>query len=116
MKARVYRNDEVKRVVAFIPRGHAHVRLLLELEDQAIILSEATLAAVTRAYLSVLLHPLRRAVEMRLVRLPERKALYAEYQLLETGRGEEEVLAEAEEVWRSAITGSDGAGCSEHGG
>uniref|UniRef100_A0A7C3SKY7 Uncharacterized protein n=1 Tax=Thermofilum pendens TaxID=2269 RepID=A0A7C3SKY7_THEPE len=114
MSTKVYRNDEVKRVVAFIPRGHAHVRLLLELRDQAIILNEATLAAITRAYLSVLLHPLRKAVEMRLVRLPERKALYAEYQLLETERSEDEVLAEAEEIWQRA-TGSGGTGCPGHG-
>jgi len=114
--AKLYRNNEVKRVVAFIPSGHTHVRLILELKDQIIILNEATLAAITRAYLSVLLHPLRRAVEMKLVSVPERKAFYAEYQLLETERGEEEVLAEAEEIWRSATTGSGGAGCSEHGG
>jgi hypothetical protein len=115
MRARVYRNEEVSRVIAFIPRGHSHVRLLLELSDQVIILNEATLAAITRAYLSVLLHPLRRAVEMRLVRLQHRKALYAEYQLLETERSEEEVLAEAEEVWRSAAAGSEGTGCSGRG-
>jgi len=100
--ARVYRNEDVKRVIAFIPEGHVHVRLLIELKDQTLILQEATAAAIVRAYVAVATHPLRRAVELRQVRLEERKPLYAEHQLIEADRGEAEILNEAQELWLKA--------------
>ncbi|MEM1848209.1 MAG: hypothetical protein QXH70_03710 [Thermofilaceae archaeon] len=101
VRAKVYRNEEVKRVIAFIPRGHTHTRLILELNDQTLILQEATVAAIVRAYVSVAAHPTRRAVELVQARLAERKPKYAEHQLVESNRPEEEVLAEAEDIWRS---------------
>ncbi len=97
---RVYRNEDVERIVAFIPRGHMHTRLLLILEDQAIVLQEATVAAIVRAYASVALHPSRRAVELERRRLGkgERKPLFAEHQLVETNRDEDEVLEWVEKL------------------
>lgn len=100
---RVYRNEDVRRLVAFIPGGHKHLRLLLELSDQALILQEATVAAIVRAYVSIVTHPLRRAVELRLTELEERKHLYARHQLIEAERSEAEVLEEAQHVWREAL-------------
>ncbi len=110
-RVRVYPNEAVRRVIAFIPGGHLHVRLVLELEDQTIILQEATVAAIVRAYASVALHPTRRAVELASRRLGrgERKPFYAEWQLLETGRSEEEVLREAEGLLEEAAAGPDGS-------
>ena len=105
MRARVYRNEDVRRVVAFIPEGHAHLRLIIELSDQVIILQEATVAAIVRAYVSVVTHPTRRAVELVQSRPAGRKPGYAEHQLVESGRGEAEVLAEAQSVWGSAGSG-----------
>ena len=97
---RVYRNEDLQRVVAFIPRGHLHVRLLLEFSDGLrIVLQEASVSAITRAFLDVVLHPRRRAVELVLSRVDEgRKPGYARYQLIESGRAEEEVLSYVEEV------------------
>lgn len=94
MGVKVYRNEDVERVIAFVPPGHKHVRLLIELKDAAVVLQEATVAAIVRAYVDVVTHPTRRAVELVSRRLSERKEGYAEVQLVETGRGEEEVLAE----------------------
>jgi hypothetical protein len=50
---RVYPNEKVRRVVAAIPPGHKHVRLVIELEDQTIVLQEAAAAAIARAYVDV---------------------------------------------------------------
>lgn len=102
MRLKIYRNEDVKRVVAFIPEGHIHARLILELDDQTIILQEAIAAAIVRAYASVAMHPIRRAVELIGSKLTERKPNYAEYQVLESGRSEEEVLREAGEMWLTA--------------
>lgn len=102
MRAKVYRNEDVGRVIAFIPEGHAHVRLVLELKDQTVVLQEATVAAIVRAYVSVVTHPTRRAVELVRVKLAERKPTYAEHQLIESGRSESDVLAEAQSLWLSA--------------
>jgi len=103
---RVYPNASVRRVVAFVPPGHMHVRLVLELEDQTLVLQEATVAAIVRAYASVALHPSRRAVELVSRRLGrgERKPLFAEWQLVESGRGEEEVIEWALGVLEGAET------------
>lgn len=96
---KVYRNEDVKRIVAFIPPGHRHLRLLIELEDQVIVLQEASVAAIVRAYIDVVTHPSRKAVEMISKRMSgnERKPGYAEFQLVETDRSEDEVLREVSE-------------------
>ena len=107
---RVYRNEDVERIAAFIPRGHMHTRLILVLKDQVIVLQEATVAAIVRAYASVALHPSRRAVELERRRLAkgERKPLFAEHQLVETNRAEEEVLEWAEELLGRAAEANKG--------
>lgn len=103
---RVYPNECVRRVIAFIPEGHMHTRFILDLGDQVMVLHEAAVAALVRAYALVATHPTRRAVELEIRRLGkrERKPGYAEWQLLETGRSEEEVLEEAQRLWaRGAV-------------
>jgi len=101
---KVYRNEDVERIAAFIPRGHMHTRLAIVLPDQVIVLQEATVAAIVRAYASVALHPTRRALELENKRLGkrERKPLFAEHQLVETNRGEDEVLDWAEKLLAEA--------------
>lgn len=74
------------------------MRVILELEDQVVVLHEATVAAIARAYMDVVAHPLRRAVQLRRAALAERKRGYAEHQLLEVDRGEDEIVEEAEKV------------------
>ena len=91
---KVYRVEDVKRIVAFIPKNHYHIRLLIEFKDQSIIIQEAVLAAITRAYLNILLHPTKRACELTLRKMNRRKHGYAKYQLIETSRSEEEIVDE----------------------
>lgn len=104
MSVRVYRNEDVRRVVAFIPEGHRHVRVLVEFSDGIVVLQEATVAAIMRAYIDVVTHPTRRTVELSSVRIKERKEGYAEFQLIETGRRESEVLEEIKRILNITAT------------
>lgn len=101
-RALVYANEKVKRIVAAIPPGHKHLRLVIELEDQTIVLQEATAAALARAYVDVITHPTRRAIELVGKKVSGAKSGYAEHQLVESGRGEEEILAEVSAILSSA--------------
>lgn len=95
---RVLRNQDVRRVLIGVPRGHRHIRVLLDIGDVVLVLQEATVSNITRAFLSILLHPQKAAVELRCVKLEDRKSGYAEYQLIESDRSEEEVLAEMDSI------------------
>jgi hypothetical protein len=94
MKIKILRNRDVRRIVTFIPRGHSHVRLYIETEDEAYVFHEATLDGILRSYIDVITHPSRRAIELVLEKLEERKRGYSEYQHLETDREEDEILDE----------------------
>jgi len=94
MKPRIYRNEDVKRVIAFIPKGHMHVRLYIEFKDQSIILQEATIDAILRAYINVSFHPYKKAYELILKKIENRKFGYAEYQHIESDKSEDEVINE----------------------
>ncbi len=114
--ARLYPNECVSRIVAAIPPGHYHIRLLVEFRDGTrIILHEATVAAIVRAYVDIITHPSRRGVilESRRLSKSERKPGYAEWQLVEAG-GEEEAVNEIIEALGGAqvacSTSSQGQG------
>ncbi len=81
---RILRNEEVTGLVAEIPEGHRHLRTTLTLADgSALTLQEATVAAIVRAYVAIKTDPSRTRVALQGRRLAERKAGYAEWQLLE---------------------------------
>lgn len=104
MEPKLYPNECVKRVIAFVPKGHLHARFIIELCDQTLILHEAAVAGLVRAFASVALHPTRAAAELVSRRLSEdeKKPVFAEWQLIDTGRDEETVQREAEKIWASA--------------
>ncbi len=107
-KVRVYTNRDLVRVIAFIPQGHKHIRTLLEFSDGlTIVLQEASTAGIVRAYLNVLLHPERVVEELVLKKIDEdsRKKGYAEWQLVESGRGRDDILAYVEEKLSSSSVG-----------
>jgi hypothetical protein len=93
------RNSDIKRVLAGIPEGHSHIRVIIETADgETIVLQEATIAAIVRAYTSIKTSPMLKAVELRSVELRERKQGYADHQLMETGRDESQVATEINRV------------------
>jgi hypothetical protein len=93
---RVYGNKDVLRVIGLIPPNHVHMRLIIVFKDQVIVLQEASAAAIARAYVEITTHPTRRAVEYTqlVLRREEKKPGYAEVQLIETNRSEEEIIKE----------------------
>lgn len=91
---RVYRNSDILRIAAFIPPCHRHLRLVIVAKDQTIVLHEATVAAIVRAYTDIVLHPTKKAIEYSQVKLDKsvRKPGYAEHQFIEVDRDEQEVV------------------------
>ena len=100
-KVRVICNEDVKRVLLGTPKNHKHLRISIMLDEECLIFSEATIANILRAFVTIKTHPQVMAIELReAVLLPEdRKAGYAEHQLLEAERGHKEI----EEELRSII-------------
>ncbi len=95
ISVKVYPNNRVKEILAAIPKGHTHLRLALIFDDQAIVLHEATVAAIVRAYIDIVLHPSRRGIRLRgrYMSSNERKHGYAKYQLVEdTEYSEDDVI------------------------
>jgi len=101
-EVRVIKTDGVTRVVAFIPPGHRHTRILIELKSgEKLIFQQATIDGIIRAYASVALHPSRKAFELTLKRLgtKERKEGFAKWQLVESGRSEDEIMEDIMEIY-----------------
>ena len=103
---RVIRVEDVNRLIAFIPKGHTHIRILLELNDGSLIVfQQALIDALIRAYVSVSLHPTKYAVELIKKRLDEkiRKHGFVKLQLVESSQNEDEVLEFAEKIYSKIL-------------
>ncbi|ADI31470.1 hypothetical protein [Staphylothermus hellenicus] len=94
MDLRVYRNEDVEEIIAAIPVNHYHVRFLIKFRDQTILLQEATVAALLRAYAYTALHPFRKGIILRRKALgkKEKKPGYATHQLIEVADSEDEAV------------------------
>ena len=97
-RVRVYRNEDVRRIVAFIPQDHKHIRIMIETENEVMVFQEATVAGLIRAYINIKLHPMRNAIELKRTRLEKRKSEYASYQLLEEEKDESSILEEMSHI------------------
>jgi hypothetical protein len=85
----IVRNEDVKELVLEVPEGHTHLRLSLSLHDGSeMVLQEATVANLVRAYVALKTHPLKKRVRLIGKRLDQRKEGYAEWQLLEAEDGD----------------------------
>ncbi len=103
-RVRILKTNDVVRVIAFIPPGHTHTRVLIETSDgDAIVLQQASVDALIRAYVAVALHPQRVACELTLRELTlHRKHGFARWQLVESARSEDEVLRDAMNLYLRA--------------
>ncbi|MDK2373255.1 MAG: NUDIX hydrolase [Candidatus Korarchaeota archaeon] len=91
----VIRNRDVERVLMAVPRGHKHMRVMLELSDGSLmVFQEATMENIARAMVEVEMHPQRRAILLKGRELASRKEEYDRYQLLEEEVPEEEIEEE----------------------
>jgi|MudIll2142460700_1097286.scaffolds.fasta_scaffold00428_8 hypothetical protein len=80
----IVRNEDVKELVLEVPEGHTHLRTSLVLHDGSeMVLQEATVANLVRAYVTLKTHPCKKSVRLKGKRVDQRKEGYAEWQLLE---------------------------------
>ena len=91
----IIRNRDVRRVVIGIPGSHKHLRIAIFLNNNTVLVfHEATMANIVRAFVTVKTHPLVEAIELRNVKLEQRKKGFAEYPLLEVKRSAKDISEE----------------------
>ena len=94
-KLKLITNEDIESALLAVPEGHRHLRLALTTRDgNTIVLQEAALAAIVRAYTTVKTHPVRRAVKMVSGKPAGLKKGYAKDQLIEVDAPDEEVESE----------------------
>lgn len=80
----IIRNEDIKSVRMEVPEGHRHLRTSILLNDGTeLVLQEATIANLVRAYVAIKTHPTLDKVHLSGIRLSSRKEGHAEWQLLE---------------------------------
>jgi hypothetical protein len=78
------RNEDIKEILVEIPEGHKHIRTVITLQDGSeLFFQEAAIANIARAYITVKTHPQKKSVKLKGTHLNEKKAGYADWQLLE---------------------------------
>lgn len=101
----VIRNQDVKRVLIGMPKGHKHLRICIELKNEiSLIFQEATIANISRAYITVKTHPHIRAQELRMkmANVEQLKEGFAKHQLFETAKTNEEIEEELETLLKDS--------------
>jgi len=96
-KVDVIQNQDIRRVLIGIPKGHKHLRICIQLKNGTnLVFQEATIANISRAYITLKTHSYIRAqeLEIKAANTEKLKEGYARYQLLETSRQYEAIEEE----------------------
>jgi len=104
-KIHVIRNEDVNQALIGTPEGHKHLRVCMKLKNGSVIIfQEATIANISRAYITMKTHPNIQAQELKMKPLTEesRKEGYATHQLLETRRKNRDIEKELKELLEKA--------------
>ena len=92
---RVITNEALAQALLAVPEGHRHLRLAITTKDgETVVLQEAAVAAIVRAYTEVKTHPVRRAVKLVSKTPDGLKDGYAKSQLIEEDLPDESVVEE----------------------
>jgi hypothetical protein len=86
MSQRVLANSDVEEITLSVPAGHRHLRAALRLRSgEELLLQEATVAALVRAYVTVKTHPVKSGIRLigRQMEDDGKKPEFASWQLLE---------------------------------
>jgi len=105
-KVDAIRNKDIKRVLIGIPKGHKHLRICIELKNGiTLVFQEATIANISRAYITLKTHPHTRAqeLEMKIASAEQLKEGYAKHQILETSKTNEEIEEELRKLLDASI-------------
>jgi len=82
----IIKNEDIREVVLEVPEGHEHIRTTIQLNDGSeLVFQEASMANLVRAYITIKTHPTRTGLKLKCVRLTDKKAGYADWQLVEVG-------------------------------
>jgi hypothetical protein len=81
---KIYKNSDIKSLSMGVPAGHRHIRTSIETPDGVIVLQEATVAAIVRAYTTIKTHPVTNSIKLTGQELTDTKKGYASFQLMET--------------------------------
>jgi hypothetical protein len=96
-------NEDVESAILAVPQGHRHLRLAFTTRSgDTIILQEATVAAIARAYTTVKTHPVKNAVKLVSVKPEKLKKGYAADQLVEVAEEEKKIILELSELLEAA--------------
>ena len=80
----IIKNNEIDSVLLAVPEGHGHLRLVLRTKGgEAIVLQEAAVAAMVRAYVTIKTQPKMKAIKLISTRPDGLKEGYAADQLIE---------------------------------
>jgi hypothetical protein len=74
------------------------MRTILEIGNKRLILQEATIAGIVRAFTTLKTHPTLYGIELRNNPCEKRRKGYAEYQLLESNRSSKDVITEINDI------------------
>ena len=85
-----------------IPNGHRHIRTIIEMENETLILQEATIASIVRAFTNLKTHPKLYGIELLKRKCQDKKEGYAEFQLLESNKMSKEVISEISKLVKSS--------------
>lgn len=107
-KIRIINDSDVKRILFGAPTGEKQPRAFIELEDEALVFNDPTIANISRAFTWVWNHPTCRVMEMAHKRfLPEEvKKNYGLDQLIETDRSQDEIQKDIDALF---LAGKDAA-------
>jgi len=104
-KLEVIRNQDIKRVLIGKSKGHKHLRTCIQLKNGTnLVFQEATIANISRAYITLKTHPHIRALELetKMANTEKLKEGYAKHQLLETPKTYEKIEEELENLLKTS--------------
>ena len=85
-KRRTLANSDITEIVLATPVGHQHLRATIKLQSgEEIVLQEATVANLVRAYVGIKTHPFQKRCHLigRNIDASELKTGFAQWQLIE---------------------------------
>jgi hypothetical protein len=101
----IIKNEDIGSVLLAVPEGHRHLRLALRAKGgETVVLQEAAVAAIVRAYITVKTHPQMRAIKLISARPEHLKEGYAADQLIES-EADEAVVRQMTDLLNSLSPG-----------
>jgi len=98
----ILRNEDIRRVLMGVPRAHRHLRVHIETKSGALhVFQEATVANIVRVYVTLKTHPSIYGIELISKEYDGNlKEGYAKGQLVESGKGSQEVIGKMDKLLR----------------